>query len=69
MHELLNTLYDEKVWDVWIHKVSDKSFNEFKDSISNNQPAKRMTEDEIKATVLNSKSMLETFAPNTEERG
>ena len=69
MHDLLNTLYEDKVWDIWVHKVHDKSFNEFKDSIENTQPAKKITNDEIKATILNSKSMLESFAPKIEGRG
>jgi len=70
VHDLLNTLYDDKIWDIWVHKVHDKSFNEFKESIQNeSQPVKKMTDDEIKATILDSKSMLESFTPNTEGRG
>lgn len=68
--DLLNRLFEEKAWNVWIHKVHDKSYSEFITSIHETpMPIEKMTDDEIKATILDSKSMLESFTPNNEGRG
>lgn len=56
---------EDKEWEFFLHKVFDKSFEDFRAS-SLAQPQK-MTADDFEATVNNSKSMLQGFNPNESE--
>ena len=55
---------EEKTWQVWLHKVYDKSFIDFKNSlgVSIVEPA---TNEQIETTVKNSKNLLNGFIPET----
>lgn len=54
---------DQKLWDIWLHRVFDKTFEEWKDQISTQQINAQASESEIGATVLNSKNILNGFNP------
>lgn len=55
------TLDNEKtMWEFYLHKVYDKSYEDFKRSL---HPARKPTESEIKTTVNGSKSILDGFIP------
>jgi len=60
--EIYGFLNEDKEWEFFLHKVFDKSFEEFKETVLA-QPQK-MTSDDFEATVNNSKSMLRGFNPN-----
>ena len=62
----LNTKYIEDLeYDLWLHKVYDKSFEEFKKdiSISRDAQAGYMDEEDVKATVKKSNEILSKFKP------
>lgn len=62
----LNTKYIEDLeYDLWLHKVYDKSFEEFKKdiNISRDAQAGYMNEDDVKATVKKSNEILSNFTP------
>lgn len=65
----LNAKYIEDIeYDLWLHKVYNKSFEEFKKdiSISRDAQAGYMEEKDIKATVKKSNDILSNFNPQQE---
>ena len=62
---IINNRNDDLLFEVWLHKVYDKSFTEFKDSVDTSTIAQTeaLTEDEIKTTIKKSKEMLSDFKP------
>ena len=56
---------DEKLWQFFLHKVDEeKSFNDWKASLGVDQQAEtQMSDDEIKATVQSSFSILNGYEP------
>ena len=62
----LNTKYIEDLeYELWLHKVYDKSFEEVKKdiSISRDAQAGYMNEEDVKATVKKSNEILSNFTP------
>jgi hypothetical protein len=57
---------DKKLWDFYLHKVHDKSFDEFVNSIRGNHESKSEPE-QLETTVKESYSILAGFIPT--ERG
>lgn len=60
--EIYGFLNEEKEWDFFLHKVFDKSFDDFK-STTLSKP-QEMTSEDFETTVTNSKSILQGFNPN-----
>lgn len=58
--EFMNIKNEENLWDIYLHKVFDKSFADFKRSI---MPRPQPTGEDIKTTVNSSKSILDGFIP------
>lgn len=56
--ELLEIENEEMMWEFYLHKVYDKSFDEFKESM------KPVPKEQLETTVQNSKSILNNFNPN-----
>lgn len=56
--EFINLENDRLLWELYLHKVFDKSFEEFKSSFAVTQP-----KEDIETTVKDSKSILESFIP------
>lgn len=52
-------------FDVWLHKVEDKSFDAWRKEIHSNAEARsvEMDKNEVKATVLKSSDILNSFKP------
>lgn len=50
------------MWDIWLHKVFDKSFDDWKHSVT---PVKKIpvTRENIEKTVAKSFEMLQNFNP------
>ena len=59
--DFLNIYDEEMVWEVWLHKDIDKSFNDFKESLRVSPEA---TDEQLEDTINNSKSMLNGFIPS-----
>lgn len=59
--ELIEIHNEEIQWEFYIHRVHDKSFEEFKKSL---QPRSNKVDDEqLEATILDSSKILEGFIP------
>lgn len=61
--EFINGENDRQAWEVWLHKIFDKSFEEFRNSIRQNQ-AGQMDDEQLETTISNSKSILDGFIPD-----
>ncbi len=61
---IINNHNDELLLDVWLHKVYDKSFEEFKKSLNTDvAQVEYLSGDEIKTTINKSKDILSDFKP------
>lgn len=56
--EFLEIQNEKMMWEFYLHKVYDKSFDEFKESI------KPVPKEQLETTVQNSRSILNNFNPN-----
>ena len=56
--EFLEIQNEKMTWEFFLHKVYDKSYDEFKESI------KPVPKEQLETTVQNSKSILNNFNPN-----
>lgn len=66
--DTVNTETEENAkWDIFLHKVWDKSYNEFNEAIKVEQDNKNMSASEIETTIQMSEDILANFNP--EERG
>lgn len=63
--KLIEINNDEKIYDVWIHKVYDQSYEDFKESI--NSKNEGMDEGKIETTLNESRNILNDF--NLEIKG
>ena len=57
---------DDK-WELYLHKVWDKSYSEFCEILQTSQDMQEMSNDEIETTIKKSMSILGNFTPNEEE--
>lgn len=65
--EVVNLKNEDDKWQIYLHKVWDKSWNEFNEMIKVEQDNKNMSESQIETTINYSKNILANFNP--EERG
>ena len=54
---------EKAVWEIWLHRIFDKSYSEFKSSLSGNEKA-APTQEDIAGTVRDSKRILSGFVPD-----
>lgn len=54
---------DKAEWDVWLHRIFDKSFAEFRKSLQGNNKTAAPTPEEIKSIAMDSRNILAGFAP------
>jgi hypothetical protein len=57
---------EDDTWEFFLHKVWDKSYDEFCESVKTANAVMEMTESEIKTTVENSLKILGSFNPEKE---
>ncbi len=62
--EFFQITQEDTKWEYFLHKVFDKSFEEFCESV---EPKEKMSKEQIETTVQNSKEMLNTFIPEGRE--
>ena len=67
LHNVIKRQEEDDRWDYFIHKVWDKSYKEFCESLQTAQNLQRMSEDDIEATVKKSMNILGNFNPEQEE--
>ncbi len=54
-------------WEIYLHKVWDKSYSEFCETLRVTQDQQEMSDDFVEATVKKSMDILGNFNPNKEE--
>jgi hypothetical protein len=69
--EFVNTFCEQKMeddrWEFYLHKVWDKTYADFRDTLQNTQDLQEMSEAEMEATVKKSMDILGNFNPEPEE--
>ena len=69
--EFINAVIKQKNeddrWEYFLHKVWDKSFDEFCEALQTSQDLHAMSDEEIETTVKNSMNILGNFNPEKEE--
>jgi len=69
--EFINSFCEQKIeddrWEYFLHKVWDKSFTEFCESLQVTQDQLEMSEEDMEATVKKSMDILGNFNPYQEE--
>lgn len=75
LSEFINTMIEqneeEKMWDLYLHTLpiylytgKAQSFNEFMESAKNPNQTEKMTNEELEATLNDSKEILNSFNPD-----
>ena len=59
--EFVNEENERQIWEMWLHKVFDKSFADFRNSV---MQTNQINDEDLETTVMNSKSILNGFIPN-----
>lgn len=71
VNEFIRTLNEEKEeksnWEFFLHKIWDKSYKDFKESLTVDRETVEMSEKTMEATVLNSLNILGGFNPTQKE--
>ena len=69
--DFIQTFLEQKVeddrWHFYVHRVWDKSFTEFSESLRTTQDAQMMTDVDMEATVRESMNILGNFNPEKGE--
>lgn len=58
IYEVWSIHNEEEIFDIWLHKVDDKSYQDFRDSLI---PPKPVDKEEVAKTIENSVNMLNRF--------
>lgn len=58
IYEVWSIHNEEEVFDIWLHKVDDKSYQDFRDSLI---PPKPVNKEEVAKTIEDSTNILEGF--------
>ena len=53
---------EKTLWDVWLHRIFDKSYNEFMESIGEGSGVKT-SDEELAEIVSDNRNMLKSFIP------
>ena len=64
IHAFVKEAKEEEKWEFFLHKVWDKTYDEFNEALQISQNEQALTEEDIKATVKKSMSILGNFNPN-----
>ena len=69
--DFIHTFSEQKLeddrWEVYLHKVFDKSYTEFCESLQSIDNVEAMSEDDMETTVRKSMDILNNFNPNPGE--
>lgn len=55
---------EQAQWEVWLHKVFDVSYTDFKQGIKDTKQNMRMTTRDVGTTIKESKDILNNFKPS-----
>lgn len=65
--QIWNFDQEDMIWEFFMHKVYDKSFDEFKNQIDSSIEPEPIEEEIIEATIIKSKNILDGFTPEGKE--
>lgn len=63
---MMKQSYEESEWEYFLHKVYDKSFKDFKESLTIDNKTMEMSKSDIETTVKDSMNMVMNFVPDEE---
>ena len=69
IHNFVKQKAEDDKWEFFLHKVWDKTFPEFCESLQTSQDLQEMSDDDIEATIKQSMNILGNFNPETMEEG
>ena len=67
IHAFVDEMKEGEMWEFYLHRVWDKSYDEFREALHTTQKEQALTDDEIEATVKKSMNILGNFNPNKGE--
>lgn len=62
--EFIDIQNEEKIYDVWLHKVFDKTFEAFKNAVFENNEIAEVDNQNVETTINKSFEILNNFNPN-----
>ena len=68
IHAFANEMKEDEKWEFFLHKVWDKSYDEFTENLQASQAAQEMTDEDIETTVKKSMNILGNFNPERERK-
>ena len=63
MQEIHNEKDERTLWEFYLHRVFDKSFDDFKEDLSTDRKNRQMSEFAMETTIKNSMDILKNFKP------
>lgn len=57
-------LEDKQLWEIWLHRIFDKGFDEFKKSLGGHNEKAAPTQEEVKSIAMDSRNILAGFVPD-----
>lgn len=63
IQELFKAKHEEERWEYFLHKVHDKSFDDFCEELDKTERHQMMTEEQKETTVKRSLEILNNFSP------
>lgn len=67
VNSFMKKVYEEKnerlTWEFFLHRVYDKSFNEFKEDMKNDAENQNMSEEDVETTIKHTMNILNSFNP------
>lgn len=68
LYSILNEEKQEEIyWDIWLHKIFNQGWDEWRESIRTRSEAQNISELDLEATITASYELLNGFNPNTTE--
>lgn len=68
MEEIINLHNEENkdkaMWEVWLHRVHDKSYADFAESL---EPRKEAPQEEVANIVMEARNTLKAFSPTSQK--
>lgn len=61
---MLEQISNDQEWEFFLHKVFDKTFREFKESLKETEKPRGMTRSDVETTIRDSFNMAENFIPD-----
>ena len=62
--EFIDIINDEEIYDIWLHRIFDKSFSEFKNEVLGANEKVEISNDDVETTIKDSYEILNNFKPS-----